>query len=746
MVLFFSCLLLASSTSYLDNEIIIAYANKVGPVDNPLRIYKFSKLPFCTIPSENRIQSPNSIIDKFIGNNLEDIGIHFRFKKNETTFSVCNVSLDSQKVSRFETAIKNNYHYQFIIDDLPVWGYVGSTDSGIPLLYTKLNFFIGFNKNNIVAVRLKNDRNSAVSLNEGSLITFKYSVTFFESDIVFEKRSENLFNKNFFRSSIHLYTLMNSALLVVLLAVLVALIINKINNVNENPSHSLIFTQDSNTSNSNSNNSNPNILTSQKSKLNSSLLGNSMKKGNRMVDGSVQNDEHLKNNSFSLLTEKESEINVDQIYSFSSRGNSHNSKNSIINHDNSSFSDNYDDQESDFKGDDQTKKRYNNETNKKKNYSENGSGNREENDLEHSDNEFTRFLKKSSRRVYVGNYGWLAVRKDVFRQPKNLSMISVLAGLGIQALISLLFYSIVNFVCPSFYTFRGKLISLAFISILFLAPISGFMVSSFGGFFGCKKWLRLSLSAPIVVFLPAFVIAVLNSTLSKVYSTIHSINFFLLFFIFMILSSLSMLLSALGGFLSYKLGLTNFSNKLRNEISLVPRKIEEDYIIKPQQHRYNTSNNNKYRRRPFCLKTTFLCLIVGLLCCCTVLIEFFYILTAIWQFKYFYLWIYIVTSITCMCFVSGLSTIIIIYIILQNEDYRWQWPAFLGPASCGLYLYIYSIYFLLVKTSIRGIFEVIYFMTNNLLLVSVISIACGGTGYLVSTIFVYKIYSNLKYD
>lgn len=51
-------------------------------------------------------------------------------------------------------------------------------------------------------------------------------------------------------------------------------------------------------------------------------------------------------------------------------------------------------------------------------------------------------------------------------------------------------------------------------------------------------------------------------------------------------------------------------------------------------------------------------------------------------------------------------TIVIIYLLLNNEDYRWPWPwmAFNAASSTGLYV-LYSVYYFIAKTEMSGILQ-----------------------------------------
>merc|ERR1712080_622860 len=88
-------------------------------------------------------------------------------------------------------------------------------------------------------------------------------------------------------------------------------------------------------------------------------------------------------------------------------------------------------------------------------------------------------------------------------------------------------------------------------------------------------------------------------------------------------------------------------------------------------------------------------------------------------------------------------TIIVCYFLLNAEDYRWQWTAFLSASSTAGYVYFYSFFF---KTKMFGFFQTsFYFGYMGVFSVS-LGLLCGAVGYLGTSIFVRKIYGTVKID
>ena len=91
-------------------------------------------------------------------------------------------------------------------------------------------------------------------------------------------------------------------------------------------------------------------------------------------------------------------------------------------------------------------------------------------------------------------------------------------------------------------------------------------------------------------------------------------------------------------------------------------------------------------------------------------------------------------------------TIVSTYFLLNAEDYRWQWMSFLSSASTAVYVFLYSIYFFMVKTNMHGALQTSYFFGYTAILCCMIAIVTGTTGFIGARAFVTAIYGPLKVD
>ena len=196
---------------------------------------------------------------------------------DKETTTLCAEVLTQANVRQFKKAIKKHYWYEFFMDDLPIWGFVGenvktgdggfardggasedentaarghrnarhtdplhvmhgntkhhgshgddSHSAGVSqtLVYTHKRFEIGINGDRIVAVNLVNE--NPKPLVAGSDLKMTYQVTWTPSETAFARRFERYLDYNFFEHQIHWFSIFNSFMMVIFLTGLVSMIL-----------------------------------------------------------------------------------------------------------------------------------------------------------------------------------------------------------------------------------------------------------------------------------------------------------------------------------------------------------------------------------------------------------------------------------------------------------------------------------------------------------------------------------------
>ncbi|KAI8622307.1 hypothetical protein BC830DRAFT_1090255 [Chytriomyces sp. MP71] len=226
---------------YKSKEQVVVWVNGIGPYANRQETYDFFQLPFCAGPAEVAHRH-ESLGEALLGVNMENSGIKIDFLVPVDNEVVCKKHLDRESIEDFIYAIDRHYWYKLIVDDLPVYGYIGEVDSTKEdadpsslqrFLYSHKTFKISYNGDRIIDVEVEAEKTPLVDVaiarqlpgTDGVLqkIEFTYSVQWIPTDAFFETRYEN--HISFFENKIHWFSIMNSSMIVLFTMGLVVVIL-----------------------------------------------------------------------------------------------------------------------------------------------------------------------------------------------------------------------------------------------------------------------------------------------------------------------------------------------------------------------------------------------------------------------------------------------------------------------------------------------------------------------------------------
>lgn len=215
---------------YTEDEVVVLWVNTVGPYHNPQETYPYYQLPFCK-PSHGieTHKRPSGIGEALEGNELRNSGLKLHFAKNIPREDVCDMKLDKSMVAEFELAVDRQYWYELFLDDLPMWGMVGEvlhdeTHGKLEKhIFTHRSLSISYNNDRIIEVNLTSE--NPISIEEGQLLSFTYSVNWKSTDKPFDTRFNRYLEYDFFEHKIHWFSVFNSFMMVIFLCGLVALIL-----------------------------------------------------------------------------------------------------------------------------------------------------------------------------------------------------------------------------------------------------------------------------------------------------------------------------------------------------------------------------------------------------------------------------------------------------------------------------------------------------------------------------------------
>lgn len=236
----------ANAPEYKMHEKIPVMVNNVGPFNNPAETYSFYSLPFCQ-PEEHK-DHDHSLGQVLAGDRRKHALYDVRFKVDVQWQALCRMSLDPNQITQFIDAIKHHYIFEMFVDNLPVKGFVGETEThaqytddnlmknvdGKTYLFTHLDFSIAYNGNHVIAVNLTTDPEQRVELNyehtHGLPVEFSFGIHWHPTthDVAdrMELHTRDLVSEQ--PLEIHWLSIINSVVLVVLLTAFVAIIFMRV--------------------------------------------------------------------------------------------------------------------------------------------------------------------------------------------------------------------------------------------------------------------------------------------------------------------------------------------------------------------------------------------------------------------------------------------------------------------------------------------------------------------------------------
>ncbi|KAL1323489.1 hypothetical protein HN51_033809 [Arachis hypogaea] len=228
------------------------FVNTVGPFNNPSETYEYYDLPFCQ--PEPIVRKKESLGEVLKGDRLCNALFEFKFRENKIDETLCQKWINVDEVASFKEAINRDYYFQFYLDDLPFWGFIGKLeeDSWSPAgggtkyyLFTHVQFDVLFNGDQVIEVNAFGDPNRAIDIsNDVDVdVKFTYSVTWNATALHFENRMDRYSRTSLLPvySQVHWFSFINSTIIILLLVGLLALLytrqlksdLKKFSNANE---------------------------------------------------------------------------------------------------------------------------------------------------------------------------------------------------------------------------------------------------------------------------------------------------------------------------------------------------------------------------------------------------------------------------------------------------------------------------------------------------------------------------------
>ncbi|XP_064480299.1 transmembrane 9 superfamily member 1-like [Ornithodoros turicata] len=236
--LIYLCASVLRTSAYTDGDKVVLYVNKVGPYFNPHETYHYYQLPVCR-PDKivHRSLSLGEVLD---GDRMAESLYDIKFKVPIEKQQLCTVHLSVADFNQLKAAIEDLYYFEFVIDSLRLWGFIGHLEEGsfIPhkhkvYLWTHLTFNIEYNGEKVISANVTVREKPPLNLDDLTApldISHTYSVRWLPTNAT-ERDQENFAKGHpFFPQTleIHWLSVINSAVLIVLLLGFIVVILARV--------------------------------------------------------------------------------------------------------------------------------------------------------------------------------------------------------------------------------------------------------------------------------------------------------------------------------------------------------------------------------------------------------------------------------------------------------------------------------------------------------------------------------------
>lgn len=347
--------------------------------------------------------------------------------------------------------------------------------------------------------------------------------------------------------------------------------------------------------------------------------------------------------------------------------------------------------------------------------------------------------------------GWKQVHGDVFRAPQHLAIFAALMGSGWQLVVltlGVILFAVLGPLHGEVHEQRGEVFHAVIVCYALSSIVAGYTSGQFfklyypttaaarqqrGSGSDSKTTLWQLVMGLTVLLLPSVTVAILFvlNTVSLLYGTINTIPFLVIFKLFLIWIFISVPLCVVGTLIGrHTTGSSGAGGTLADHfpcrVNAIPRPIPEDV--------------------PWYGKPSGLVPLAGLLSFGSIFIELYYVLTSLWNYKFYHVYGFLLGVYSILIIVVGMTSIIVVYFCLNAENYLWQWTAFLSGASTAMYVFLYGIYYFVFKTQMHGLLQTVFYFGYMLLIAVNMGLLCGTIGHAAASRFVRAIFQNVKVD
>ena len=331
----------------------------------------------------------------------------------------------------------------------------------------------------------------------------------------------------------------------------------------------------------------------------------------------------------------------------------------------------------------------------------------------------------ADKSAFSDDSGWKQVHADVFRAPDHLTLYTACYGTGMQ-LIFLVFGVIIISIAGTLYADRGAIVTAVLVSYAVTSAVAGYASASYYKQYyhprPSPKWVRAMVATALLFPVCCLAVVSFLNFIAISYATINVIPIGTFLMMIAIWLFVSLPLHIVGTMWGRKMG---GNAEFPCRVNALPRPIPE----------------GGWYTHPLAVIA-----MTGVLPFGSIFIELYFIFTSFWNYKFYYVYGFMLLVFAILSVVLVCVTIVATYFLLNSENHRWQWVTFFASGSTAFYVFLYSVYYFVVKTNMTGFLQTCFYFGYMCLFCLAMFLLCGTIGSFGSMVFIKRIYRNIKVD